>query len=178
MTTPVNFSDKYGRLEQTDFSSRIVFERILDHSPAKVWEAITVPEKISRWLSPNHPATETKIDLKHGGSVSLQLMMANIQGTITKLKSNTLLEIEFPGNIIMRWEISRINTTKCKLVFINEFPTGESVPADFLDAISGWHAYMDFLEITVNEGAISSFDPAEWNNISRSLNTTYRRLIT
>ena len=178
MAEPVNFSDKYGRLEQTATTSRIVFERILHHSSERVWEAITIPEKISQWLSPNHHASDTKLDLRVGGAVSLQLMMANIQGTITKLESKALLDIEFANNIIMRWELHRISTNKCKLVFINEFPTGQSISTDFIPAIIGWHAYMDFLEITISGVGIPLFDPNDWNDISRSLTASYHKLIT
>jgi len=178
MAEPVNFSDKYGRLEQTATTSRIVFERILHHPSARVWDAITIPEKISQWLSPNHHASNTKLDLKVGGAVSLQLMMAKIHGTITKLESKTLLEIEFSDNMIIRWELYGINANKCKLVFINEFPTGKSISTDFIPSITGWHAYMDFLEITISGAGITLFDLNDWNDISRSLTASYHKLIT
>jgi hypothetical protein len=105
-------------------------------------------------------------------------MMAKIHGTITKLESKTLLEIEFSDNMIIRWELYGINANKCKLVFINEFPTGKSISTDFIPSITGWHAYMDFLEITISGAGITLFDLNDWNDISRSLTASYHKLIT
>jgi len=80
-----NLSDHYGSVHKTGDVYSVRFDRLLNHPVKKVWEALTIPRKIAQWLSPNHKTTETEIDLRLGGKVRMQFMMAISDGEITTL---------------------------------------------------------------------------------------------
>ena len=49
-----------GTLESADNRYRIRFERRLDHSPERVWRAITEPEELAHWFPPGEELQVTE----------------------------------------------------------------------------------------------------------------------
>ena len=49
-----------GTLESADNSYRLRFERRLDHSPERVWRAITEPEELAHWFPPGEELQVTE----------------------------------------------------------------------------------------------------------------------
>ena len=49
-----------GTLESADSSYRLRFERRLDHSPERVWRAITEPEELAHWFPPGEELQVTE----------------------------------------------------------------------------------------------------------------------
>ena len=49
-----------GTLESTDNGYRLRFERRLDHSPERVWRAITEPEELAHWFPPGEELQVTE----------------------------------------------------------------------------------------------------------------------
>jgi len=68
-----------GRLtvDGDDGTATLVFERVLDHSPAHVWDAITTPEGLRAWLM----CTEARIDGRAGGTIELVTGPAGYRST-------------------------------------------------------------------------------------------------
>lgn len=140
MNEKFRLSDHYGSIHRTGHFYRISFDRLLNHPIKKVWDAITLPEQLALWLSSNHKEPSTEIDLKLGGKVRMQFMMAMSEGKITQLKSETLLEITWSGDNISRWELFEVGKKKCRLVFT------ETLPVSILPkAAAAYHGYLDFL---------------------------------
>ena len=75
-------SDHYGTVHRTGGIYSIRFERSFQHPVKKVWDAITIPELLALWLSSNYKETKTEIDLRLGGKVRMQFMMALSEGKI------------------------------------------------------------------------------------------------
>lgn len=49
-----------GTLESADNGYRLRFERRLDHSPERVWRAITEPEELAHWFPPGEELQVTE----------------------------------------------------------------------------------------------------------------------
>ena len=49
-----------GTLESAENGYRLRFERRLDHSPERVWRAITEPEELAHWFPPGEELQVTE----------------------------------------------------------------------------------------------------------------------
>ncbi len=128
-----------GELEQTNEGWRLRFTRRLDHSPEKVWRAITEPEHLKSWF-PTRPVG----DLTAVGSrVSWEFDdhdLPAMQGEVLACEPPSLIEFGW-GPDRIRMEIS---------------PEGDGcvlVLTDLLDELgkaardgAGWHTCLDRLE--------------------------------
>jgi len=169
----VTLSRHFGSIHEKDGLYELVFERLLDHAVEKVWNAITLPEQISLWLSPNNKAVTTSIELRPGGHVRLQLMMAAIEGKITRVIENNILEYSLEGDTVLRWELFEAGKGRCRLVF-----TQSGTPFSHLEGTAaGWHGYLDFLALALGGKEIPQFPLELWSEISKEVNIVYHQLI-
>jgi uncharacterized protein YndB with AHSA1/START domain len=176
MQQQIQFSDHKGRIEKKKDTYHLVFDRVLDHPIEKVWAAISQAALISKWLSPNATASTTTVDLRPGGQVQLQLLMASVSGTITQLTEGQLLEITSEDQSRIRWELNKIGAHTSQLTFTSVFTTDNPAAADLREVLVGWHGYIDFLSSVLNGVAIPSFPVAEWHEIAAPLYDQYNDL--
>lgn len=170
-TKSLTLSAHYGSFHRTKTGYELVFERELDHPVGKVWEYLTRPEKMALWLSPNIEKPQTEIDLRKGGKIRIQFMMAVPEGTITKLEKEKILEIDWGSGHSSRWELVQRSESKCILKFFETLPESIAV-----EAITAWHAYLDFLEIALNGLEIPADIPNKWPHISQEITTQYKSM--
>jgi len=164
-------TDQYGVVSEKNGIHTIRFERIVNHPVEKVWEAITVPEKMAQWLSPNIETPGTSINLQLGGKIRLQYMMALPEGVITGLVNGQLLEITWSPQHITKWELFKEGRKRCRIVFT------ESLNAPLaMHGIVGYHAYLDLLTHVLNGGIVPSDFLNEYENISRPAYEAYAEL--
>lgn len=172
MTDKFKLSDHYGSVHKNGELYSIRFERILNHPLKKVWEALTIPEQIAQWLSSNVTEPGTKIDLRTGGKVTMQFMMAVSEGIITKLQTERLLEITWSEDNISKWELTDEGHNKCRLVFTETLPDS-IIP----QATSAYHAYLDFLSLVLDGNKVPDNILETWNEISAGTTAKYQTLI-
>lgn len=166
-------SNHYGTVSEKNGVHTIRFERIVNHSVEKVWEAITVPEKIAQWLSPNIEKPGTSINLQLGGKIRLQYMMALPEGVITGLINNQLLEITWSPQHISKWELFKEGRKKCRIVFTESL--NEPLA---MHGIVGYHAYLDLLTYVLNGGTVPADFLNEYGDISRTTYEAYAQLLS
>jgi uncharacterized protein YndB with AHSA1/START domain len=176
MQQHIQFSDHKGRIEKKKDTYHLVFDRVLDHPIEKVWAAISQASIISTWLSPNVTASTTAIDLRPGGQVQLQLLMASVSGTITQLAEGQLLEITFEDQSKIRWELNKIGAHTSQLTFTSVFTDNNPAAGDLREVLVGWHGYIDFLSNILNGIAIPPFPAAQWHEVAAPLYDQYNDL--
>lgn len=117
------------------------FERRLAVPIAKVWAALTEPERLSDWLA------LAKVDLRVGGVIELtwpEMGDRNL-GTIIELDPPRRFAFTWsepdgaPGSMV-RWELSE-DAGGCRLVMTNTLLR----PGHLLDVATGWHRILDEL---------------------------------
>lgn len=165
---PFRLSSHYGTAQAVDGTYDIVFERLLPHPVSKVWEALTAPEKLALWLG--GPA---EVDLRVGGKVRLGLLMTTVEGVITKLEREKLLEYTWGPDNTVRWELRDAGDGQCKLVFTETGAAAEDLPG----AVPGWHGYLDFLEMMLNGRQVLPFPLEGWQEIAREVTEKYRTVL-
>ncbi|HMG06955.1 MAG TPA: SRPBCC family protein [Mucilaginibacter sp.] len=162
-------SDHFGTFHKTGDTYDIRFERLLIHPASKVWDAITKPEQLAKWFG------SAEIDLKIGGKIKVQMMMATVEGEITQLKTGCLLEYTFGGNNTLRWELIEETKDRCRLIF-----TEHQAPlSDLQYTAPGWHGYLDLLNLAL-DGTIEkrpTFSAEEWQDISGAKTAKYIHII-
>lgn len=131
-----------GTVQEIDGKFVLRFERRLEYPIGKVWAALTEPDRLAEWLA------EANLDLVEGGSVELRWQntdehgnTAVAHGTITRLETLRLLEIDTDIHGLLRWEL-RKDRNGCVLTFTNVTPAPEDMRAIVL---AGWHIHLDHL---------------------------------
>jgi uncharacterized protein YndB with AHSA1/START domain len=165
---PFRLSSGYGKVQAVNGKYDIVFERLLPHPVAKVWEAITNAEKIALWSG-----GASAIDLRPGGKIRLGLLMATLEGTITALVNEKLLEYTLESHNIIRWELYSADNGQCRLVFTVTGNAAEDLPG----AVPGWHGYLDFLAMVLDEGKVPAFPVDGWPEISKEITEKYKTIL-
>lgn len=165
-------SNQYGSVSEKNGIHTIRFERIVNHPVEKVWKAITVPEKIAQWLSPNIEKPGTSINLQLGGKIRLQYMMALPEGVITGLINGQLLEITWSPQHISKWELYKEGRKKCRIVFTESL--NEPLA---MHGIVGYHAYLDLLTHVLDGGIVPADFLNHYEQVSRDTYIAYTNLL-
>jgi uncharacterized protein YndB with AHSA1/START domain len=149
------------------------FERRFRHPVERVWQALTTPEQISRWLE----AQEVDLELVEGGRFVTrttgppELVEAIIReaGEAALQSNDTVLRVEEPHVLehtfgsnptsVVRWELQS-DGDGCLLRLTH------AEPADFQDEnaprdLAGWHALLEQLERLL-AGTPISFSMERW----------------
>jgi uncharacterized protein YndB with AHSA1/START domain len=149
MTTPTSDSLRGTLGIGADGAFRIRFERVLAHTPERVWAWITDPEKLVLWLP------GCTIDPRVGGAVGFDF---GDEGAATGVVSEAVP----PGSpeekgvlvhtwcwegvpdSVVRWTLEAVpEGTRLTLVH------GELLPEPAADFATGWHVMLDALALAV-----------------------------
>jgi uncharacterized protein YndB with AHSA1/START domain len=166
---PFKLSSNYGTVRPFNGRFDIIFERQLPHPVQQVWEAITKPEKLAQWLG--GPA---ETDLRPGGKISIGLLMTTVEGVITRVENEKLLEYTWGAdNVVIRWELEDNGNGTCRLVFTETSAAAEDLP----DAMPGWHGYLDFLEMVLDGEKVPAFPLEGWPEIAKEVTDRYKAVL-
>lgn len=131
-----------GNLQKDANGYSITFERIYNHSIDKVWDAITNPDKMTKWF------TDVEWDFKAGGKITFTFQdkeKTKTYGRIVTVEPPRLLEYEWHNDEgpheFARWELFEEGHEKTKLMLaysriIEDYAIGVS---------AGWHITLDDL---------------------------------
>jgi uncharacterized protein YndB with AHSA1/START domain len=158
----VNFGET-ANVESVPLGERIAedairFERVLRAPIERVWRALTTPEGLAPWLG------AATLELRTGGSFTLQLGQSEMRGRI--------LRLEPPARLVLFWQeiqdgaVAQYGVTPdfhselsfeleplpagTKLTLIHRLIEKGDVMASFL---GGWHAHLDALSATLEGGS-------------------------
>jgi uncharacterized protein YndB with AHSA1/START domain len=113
------------------------FERRYELSAAKVWAALTTPERIADWFS------EAEVDLRVGGRFVLR-GVCQVRGSIVELNPPRLLTWTWPDpahpDSVVRWELFD-EAAGCRLVLTQ---TRLRAP-ELVGVATGWHTHLEGL---------------------------------
>ncbi len=147
-----------GRKADVGGASVLRFERLMTCAPATVWEALTTPEGLARWMQ-----SEAVVEPRVGGRFRLAFHGGEhvMDGQITAWSPPDLLEYTWPeaqagGDSLVRFELSP-QGEGCRLVLIHTLKAG----GDLADFASGWHWHLDALDDAV-KGVGRTFDKPRW----------------
>jgi uncharacterized protein YndB with AHSA1/START domain len=142
----------------------VVFERILDHPANRVWEILTQPVHLARWLAP------AVLKGGAGGEIRLQMTGGTMGGRILQWKENALLEYIWYNGSVVRWELLREGKDRTRLVFTHTHLQESQLP----DAAKGWHYHLDLLTIELDGKEIPSNPVERWDAITREATVRYK----
>jgi uncharacterized protein YndB with AHSA1/START domain len=145
-----------GTIEQTDEMVTCRFERLLRHPPEVVWQAITEPDQIDRWMG-----TRPEIDLRPGGHyITHHGTGDRVVDRITRLEPPRLLEHTFWAHVNpsarVTWELSPAGDG-CLLVLTHRLSlddvrraaatvaAGDDISAIISRNRAGWQRLLDTL---------------------------------
>ena len=123
----------------------VEFERYLQHSPQRVWTALTDPAELARWIP------EIRLEPKLGGRYALDFSGGNsdceggpavIEGKISEFEPDKILAC---GS--MRWEL-RAEGQGCVLRFTDILNYDQPLDKETIEqsVLEGWSEYLDRLE--------------------------------
>ncbi|MUG23753.1 hypothetical protein GNQ08_15275 [Paenibacillus macerans] len=127
--------------EQEDWV--LVLERVLNHPPEKVWDALTRADQVSKWgpFSTDKDLTEVgPVRLKHINTPEAEEM----EGYVLEVNAPYLLVFRW-GADILRWELAALDRGKTTLVLRHRFAERKQAPS----YAAGWHLCLDGLAGTL-----------------------------
>lgn len=158
MSVTANTFPGEATINQVPAGYTIQFERLLRHPIQRVWEAISMPEKLSHWLA------EADVVLKKDGRFNLDFGVNNCQvkGQITRLEPPSLLEYTWdsrdsPASVV-KWELFAEGDASCRLVLTHRLPVLN------LSTASGWHQYLAHL-LGVLDGTPIPWSEKAWEKV-------------
>ena len=150
----------YGTMKTTDDGRYVLrYERRLRHPIERVWEALTVPERVEEWW-----ARAAVLELTEGGRARIEWLntddegnQAIAEGTITRLEPPTAIEFDTDIHGRLLWELSPDDGgTHLTLTVTNQLPDEYRT-----SVMAGWHVHLDFLEEALDG------KPVDWPNWPR-----------
>jgi len=147
-----------GRLRKADGRQYLTFDRLLHHPVEAVWEAITTPAGIARWMQ-----STVEVEPRLGGRIHYLFQEGphTMTGEIVAwdpphVFAFTWNEKETIGDSIVRFELSD-DPAGCRLRLTHEM-------ADSVDATqyaSGWHWHLDGLDDAAG-GVATAWNGERW----------------
>jgi uncharacterized protein YndB with AHSA1/START domain len=137
MTGPCRQTDdSLGTVTRRGEVYDLVIERRIQKPVAKVWAALTVPERIADWFTP------VELDLRIGGIYRLSFPQDgySIDGVILELEPMRVLAHSWPdpahADSVVRYELEP-DGGGCRLTF-----TQTGLPRQYAGSIAGWHVFL------------------------------------
>jgi len=135
-----------GVLRIEDGRRSVRFERQLASPPAEVWDALTSPERLARWLAPGaigaHAGGGVRLDFGEGGVVT---------GRVRSWEPPSLLEYEwrFEGETesVVRFELTPAGEGTLLVLDHRALAAGHAAGYS-----AGWHAYLASLQADLEDG--------------------------
>jgi len=155
-----------GNMEKKEDGYVVRLERHYDHPVADVWDAITNPASISKWLA------HATIDMREGGVIRFEFINYPdvMEGVITELKpmsvfAYTWKEKNGPDTLV-RWELYAEGNRKSRMVL-----THTRLGNDAHSFGSGWQVHLEMMA-GVMDGTVTAFywDEPAW----KALDARYR----
>ncbi len=137
---------RLGDVEDTRQGWRLRFVRVLAHSPARVWRAITDPTELESWFP-------TTIDgARHEGSPLTFRFRENqappFEGTMIAYDEPRLMEFMWgPDRIRIELEPTNAESSATRLTLYDTLDERGKAARD----AAGWHVCLDDLEATLSE---------------------------
>ena len=146
-----------GTLERTEVGSRLRFARRLEHPPEAVWEALTEPDRLARWLA------RATLQPVRGGSLQLRWdeTGALAHGTVIAFEppSRFAYSSDSQGEVAFALRADGDGTL---LELVNDVPSVD--PPD--GNLAGWHQHLDLLEREL-AGEPGTWDRERWEELRR-----------
>lgn len=123
----------------------ITFRRESKHSPQRLWQAITDPKEVSKWMG--YPA---RIDLRPGGDYHIDFSRpregddgGELDGVIVRVRHEEALAIVW-GRSVLEWAIVP-EGPYCRYTFTHHGQEPPSTGDQHTDEglAAGWHAFLD-----------------------------------
>lgn len=130
-----------GVLSRGDGYVEARLTRSFDHPPAKIWAALTEPDRFVEWLAPGSLASVV------GGPARLDFVDSGIviDSTVSAYEAPRLLEYSWsgPGEPLrpVRWEVEPDDGDGARLTLTLRTPDGEDVAR----SCAGWEAHLEML---------------------------------
>ena len=156
-----------GTLSRTPSGCAVRFERDYATDAADLWDAVTSPPRVARWLA------EVSGDLRPGGTVHVHFD----DGTAAM----ELLSCEPPARLAVRWrhgddassrvtlEVSSRTDGGARLVLVHDELTEQQAP----EYAAGWHWHLDALG-----AALDGVPAPEWDAVFGAAGVEYRRQLS
>lgn len=128
-----------GRLETSDRTWQLRFERLLRQEPARVWKALTEPDELATWFPDRIVVEEWRV----GAKLEFQDANADIQpfdGEVLAVEPNAFLEFRW-GTDTIRFEIEK-HGSGTRLILVDTIDELGKAARDG----AGWHLCLDALE--------------------------------
>jgi uncharacterized protein YndB with AHSA1/START domain len=148
----------YGELEVTDGRAMLKFTRRLDHSPDRVWAALTEPDQLAAWF----PST-LEGERRAGAALTFRFEHVDgidpMHGEMVAFDPPALLELTWGGDRL-RFELQPDGdgTTLTFTVWLDEL--GKAVRDG-----SGWHQCLDSLDAVLSGTAARPDDSGRWREL-------------
>ena len=146
-----------GTLERTEVGSRLRFARRLEHPPEAVWEALTEPDRLARWLG------RATLQPVRGGSFQLRWdeTGALAHGTVIAFEppSRFAYDSDSQGEVAFALRADGDGTL---LELVNDIPSVDSPDGN----LAGWHQHLDLLEREL-AGEPGTWDRERWEELRR-----------
>jgi uncharacterized protein YndB with AHSA1/START domain len=129
----------------------IRFERRLHAPAARVWEALTSPAVLERWMA------KTEADVRSGGSLTFDFGTEQVLSRITRLEPGSMLEYTWgdpgqgqAGESLVRFELSEDGEDTLLVLTLLRLERRDG-PAFG----AAWHAHLDQLEAALEEREVA-----------------------
>jgi uncharacterized protein YndB with AHSA1/START domain len=133
-------ADDLGTLTVQGDLRSVRYTRVIDASPEELWDALTNPERIARWMLTEEMVLEPRVGGKSHFGWGKQ---GSADGTVTVYDPPRCLEYtweEESGTSTVRFEISEV-ASGVELVLFHR----DLAPKVAAGVGAGWHAHLDFL---------------------------------
>jgi uncharacterized protein YndB with AHSA1/START domain len=159
-------------LEEVGGRPALRFERVLPHSPERVWRALTEPEEMSAW----HP-TPARFEPRAGGRVEW-----DPEGRVPEMETGEITDYDPPRMLGYTWGVDkgqapdhlcwelRPHDDGCLLVLVHAFGNRPQAPSYG----AGWHLCLESLVALLERGerrGVATPEEPRW----QELNALYQR---
>lgn len=152
-----------GRLHKENGRQYLTFDRLLHHAPEVVWDALTTPEGIGRWMQ-----STVEIEPRLGGRIHYlfqdgpHTMTGEIIAWDPPYRFGfTWNEMETHGDSNVRFELVP-DPAGCRLRLTHDMPDGAAVE----EFASGWHWHLDGLDDAA-AGVATTWNAQRWRVLQK-----------
>lgn len=120
---------------------RVEYERSSKHSVARMWQAITEPEELARWMG-----AKSRVDLRPGGEYVVEFRDADdgaLEGIIVRVEPERRLGYVW-GWSYVEWELDDDGYGGCRYTFLQNGLADRGADEEGLPA--GWHGFFEELD--------------------------------
>lgn len=149
-------TEQHGLVHKTEGGCRLSFQRPYATTPDDLWEAMTSPARVKRWLA------ELTGDLRPGGRYRLDFGGGSDPDQVTE---GTIEVCDPPSTLRLTWSFGRQGDSIVEASLTSDgsatwLSLRHSLPIDQAPGYgAGWHAYLDLMEAEIAGTEIPDWDP-------------------